>query len=836
MGIRAFSLTLATALLLCLPVRAAEPVAIGVMEFTGSGLTPSQVEALADLLADEISRMGDVRVIGKSDILAMLKLEQQKRLVDCSTKECISEVGGALGARWMVSGSVNKFGQTYLLNLKLFDVERMQAIGRVSRRVTGGEEMLLTALTGAVHEMFARVAERIGLVMAETVTVAARYPQPLEQSPSAVTVITREDIETSGASTIPDLLRLVPGMDVVILSPNNTAITSRLFWTYENNLYLVLIDGREANVDLLGQAPWEIQPITLEDIERIEVIRGPGSALYGANAFAGVVSITTRALAEKTSAWARVSGGETGMLGAGARASTRIGRWGLSLSSGANLANHYYDTREPASELWRTRSVVEYRPSETHRFLLDGSVSQSEGVFSTGMGIMDQTTRLYLLRLAYESEYLQGHVFWHKVAMDAILKANLDYGEWHVADFIPILVDTHTIDLQVQWTLPRFHDPLQIITGAFGRTNGMSCEQMLDAETYTDIGSSRFHKPGIERWELRAGAFVHGEWAAADWATVTGGLRLDYNTDTEWFVSPRLAAVFRPAAGHHVRLGVGRAFRKPAFLELHVHPMVTLENSTMPGLDPDRLQEFMTRVLGNSSLGNEELLSFEAGYQGRFLDGILGLSLDLYYSQHRNMIEMTNNLVEKPLWPGGPLGPDLDKTTIRFEHQAQEDRDIFGWELTVRVDLSRYVSLLAAWSHKEIFFSKTGKSTDYHPKNLITLGGRFRTDWNLLGSLYLFSRSEFRYKWVDNPDGILEPYLEKELPNVLLVMSRLGYKLSPVEGLDMEAGVKVFLPVSPFQAPHFRYHEHGGGVTADGRVYGGEQLRRVVTMYLEGAY
>ena len=132
------------------------------------------------------------------------------------------------------------------------------------------------------------------LMEEDIVESAARHKQEIGMSPSAITVITREDIEASGATTIPDLLRMIPGMDVVIASRFFTSISARLYWTFENNLYLVLVDGREANVELAGQAPWEFQPISMHDIERIEVIRGPGSSLYGANAVAGVVSITTR--------------------------------------------------------------------------------------------------------------------------------------------------------------------------------------------------------------------------------------------------------------------------------------------------------------------------------------------------------------------------------------------------------------------------------------------------------------------------------------------------------------------------------------------------------------
>jgi outer membrane receptor for ferrienterochelin and colicin len=141
---------------------------------------------------------------------------------------------------------------------------------------------------------------------------AARHKQEIGMSPAAISVITRDDIEASGAETITDLLRMVPGVDVVMSNQFQTSLSARLDWNDENFYFLVLIDGREANLELLGQTPMEAQPVSLEDIERIEVIRGPASSLYGANALAGVISITTRAISKETSGWVRLAGGEVG--------------------------------------------------------------------------------------------------------------------------------------------------------------------------------------------------------------------------------------------------------------------------------------------------------------------------------------------------------------------------------------------------------------------------------------------------------------------------------------------------------------------------------------------
>ena len=172
-------------------------------------------------------------------------------------------------------------------------------------------------------------------------------------SASPITVITREDIEASGATSISDLLRMVPGMNVILATPFHASITARLTWDSENNKFLALIDGREVNIEFLGQPIWEVQPVSLEDIERIEIIRGPGSFLYGANALAGVVSITTRALPEKTSGWVYLGGGEVGRVKAGARASARYGKWGASLSGGVETSGRFFDHRRPGKDLWR---------------------------------------------------------------------------------------------------------------------------------------------------------------------------------------------------------------------------------------------------------------------------------------------------------------------------------------------------------------------------------------------------------------------------------------------------------------------------------------------------
>jgi iron complex outermembrane receptor protein len=658
---------------------------------------------------------------------------------------------------------------------------------------------------------------------------AARHKQEIGMSPSAITVITREDIEASGANGIADLLRLVPGMEVVITSPSFSSVSTRLDWTFENKNFLVLIDGREANIELLGYTFFELQPVSIEDIERIEVIRGPGSSLYGANAFVGVVSITTRAVPEETSAWMKLAGGEAGLTEFGARASTRMGPLGVSLSAGGIHMGNFADPDRLGMEQWKIRSTLDYRLAEEKRLVLDAGFADGKGPVGTTVGTIHIQVPTLYLRTAYESEEFRAQVFWNYFDMEGEIRVPLEFRKILLAEFAPVTATGHTVDGEVQWTPPRLVDSLLIITGGGGRVSYVSSENLLDAESFSDIGSPDYHKPGITHWEGRVGAFLHLEYAPTDWVTMTGGLRFDYNTITEEFLSPRLAAVFRPAEGQFIRVGVARSFRKPAFYETSLHLNVTFpDESPLTGPGRTDFQEFMTRVVGNRHVNPDEIVSFETGYLGQFLDGRLTVTLELYCNINVGRITFEQNIV------AASTGlPDLDISSFMFDNM-DSNQYIFGSELGVRYHVSRQLSLLAWWSHRQVFQG----SQDYgrnNPKNTMAAGGRFRTDSGLVGSLYAFSRSKLWDRSTENPAGILEPLKVDYLDNFVLLLGKLGWKLPVGDGFDLEVGVKLFLPIS-FGSPRFRYRERGGGTSLTGKNYGGEELARMVSAYLQGSY
>src|SRR5881398_2733656 len=156
----------------------------------------------------------------------------------------------------------------------------------------------------------------IELLMNVEVTSVAKRPQRVADAAAAVFVLTQEDIRRSGARNIPEALRMVPGLEVARIDENKWAIGARGFNGRFANKLLVLIDGRSVYTPLFSGVYWDIQDVPLEDVDRIEVIRGPGATLWGANAVNGVINVITKN-AKDTQGLLLSGGGGTELRGFG---------------------------------------------------------------------------------------------------------------------------------------------------------------------------------------------------------------------------------------------------------------------------------------------------------------------------------------------------------------------------------------------------------------------------------------------------------------------------------------------------------------------------------------
>jgi hypothetical protein len=220
------------------------------------------------------------------------------------------------------------------------------------------------------------------------------------------------------------------------------------------------------------------------------------------------------------------------MFKAGARASTTVGDWGISVSGGGDVIGNFTRPRVQGRETWKLRAVAERRFSEKQRLLIEGSAASGSGGVTTALGQLHFTHDLRTIRVLYEHGDFRGQIYWLQGPLEGYVGTDLVFGGVRLAQFMPMM----------------------LLIGGRLRGSYATSDGLLSDE-YDDISSPDYHRPGVAIHEGRAGAFVHGEFAPTDWVTITGGARVDINSTSGLFFSPRLAAVLRPAGGQFTPKG-----------------------------------------------------------------------------------------------------------------------------------------------------------------------------------------------------------------------------------------------------------------------------------------
>ncbi len=214
------------------------------------------------------------------------------------------------------------------------------------------------------------------------VTSVSKRTQKVADAAAAVFVITQEDIRRSGATSIPEALRLAPGLQVARIDENKWAIAARGFNGRFDNKLLVLIDGRSVYTPLFSGVYWNVQDVMLEDVDRIEVIRGPGATLWGANAVNGVINIITKKAKDTQSALVTAGAGTEERASGSARYGGTIGKtayrvygkyfnWGPSQDSSGITAHDGWDAL-------RGGFRADWTPTGSDSLTLQGDIYQSK--------------------------------------------------------------------------------------------------------------------------------------------------------------------------------------------------------------------------------------------------------------------------------------------------------------------------------------------------------------------------------------------------------------------------------------------------------------------------
>ena len=472
----------------------------------------------------------------------------------------------------------------------------------------------LTLLIGVAQSSLAQSPE--GLSEADffddlpVVLSASRLLQPLNEAPVAVTVIDQDMIRASGFRDIPDLLRLVPGFSVAYTQFNTWTGAYHGLGDGFFRRFQVRVDGRSIYSPHNGAVYWSDLPLAIDDIERIEVVRGPDAAVYGANAFAAVINIITKTAAQVPGGFVSTQAGTKDMRGLTARhgGGDETVRYRLTASAQQrDRFERFTDVGEffEASQTYFLNGRLDWQLAPDADLMAQFGLSQgnwdagqeSADIVDSRLEPREQDSRAQYLQFAYhkvESERREWRAqFYHSQnRFDANQVAGVsDFGLGVIEVDQYLLQRRTSLDLVVneQWA-PN-------VRGVWG---GEVWYESVKSPLNYD--SDRTQSGTVWR--------VHGnvEWRAHERVLLHGGALLEHHYITGTDISPRLAANFTLTPGHVVRMGISRAYRSPTFFEQDGSKVIVNQSGTT--VDYERL--------ASDGLDPERTLSREIGYVGQW--------------------------------------------------------------------------------------------------------------------------------------------------------------------------------------------------------------------------
>ncbi len=505
------------------------------------------------------------------------------------------------------------------------------------------------------------------------VTSAAKRSQPLSQTAAAVYVITREDIERSGATSIPEALRLAPGLEVARIGSSTWAITARGFNGRFANKLLVMIDGRSVYTPQFAGVYWDVQDTLLEDVERIEVIRGPGASLWGANAVNGVINILTRKAAEARGGLAVAGGGSEERGFGGLRYGHALGNRGA-----YRAYAKYFDrdaswraTGEEARDAWdagRGGFRADWGLGATDALVVQGDVYDGDEDDTVTEPVLGAP---YAQSFEIETDASGGNLLgrWeHRLpgGSDAELQVYFDrtrraYGSG--------LERRTTYDLDFQH---------RVAAGARQEVVwGLGYRATVDSnrDTFTTL----FDPP--RRGVTLASAFVQDDvWLSPDGFRLTLGSKFEHNSYTGFEVQPTIRLLWPARPRQTLWAAVSRSVRAPSRAENDVR-------FNQSAFDAGGGTTGLVAFFGNRDIRSEELLAYEVGYRVQATES-LSLDVATFYNEYTDLLGLTQG----PAFPeASPLpahlvvpvtaGNDLDGESYGIEI-ASAWRPAERWKLS----------------------------------------------------------------------------------------------------------------------------------------------------------
>lgn len=456
------------------------------------------------------------------------------------------------------------------------------------------------------------------------VTTASKEPEQIWQTPAAVYVLTQDDIRRSGATSIPEALRLVPGVEVGRINSNSWSISVRGFGSAFSRSLLVLIDGRSVYTPLFAGVYWDVQNVLLEDVDRIEIIRGPGGTIWGSNAVNGVVNIITKNARNTHGSYASTSGGNINEVESGIRYGANHGNnldyrayaFGFGETPEFHADNNNYDAWQLGQGGFRADSQLTSRDTLTVQGdLYKGQVGEQVGIGyysppeQLNVDAMQDVSGGNLLgrwrRQLSKSSDLQVQGYF-----DRTYRLSPQFGESR---------DTFDLDVIHHFVLAQRNE---IIWGAGARWSPSNFIQVVPTVNFAphhqdDNIYSTFIQDQISILKNKL------------WLTL--GSKFEHNIFTGWEKEPSGRVLWTPTAHQTLWGAVTRAVRTPSRIDEDIQ-LVGFVSSPPP---------VYLCVCDNGKFQSETLLGYEAGYR-RLVNSQFYVDIAAFHNKYNDLEDYGN--------------------------------------------------------------------------------------------------------------------------------------------------------------------------------------------------
>lgn len=624
----------------------------------------------------------------------------------------------------------------------------------------------------------------------ESISRGLAQERPISEAPSNVYVITEEDLRN--ARDIPTVLRRIPGMEIMQVTGADFNVSVRGDNQLRANKLLVMVDGRSIYLDAQGEVFWKMIPVTIPEIKRIEVLKGPASALYGFNAFDGVINIITKSPEEMKGATLQFGGGEFGTITTSAIAAGTHNKFGYRLSYGHDQNNKWSNRDSLAFRSDKFNIHTNYNVTNTLKFFLDGGLNASNNYDGP---IFDTIVFSQKPSLGYAYGGFEGPNFFIRGWW-----ANLDQ---------PFIASTNPL-------IRQFSTPVPVHNSAIGNTYNIDAQHALDMAgrnritygvnyRYNTFKGTRIDQDANEH---RLGFYLQDELQITSNLIAVAGVRYDLHSEINPTFSPRVALLYTPIQDHTFRIAGTVGYRPPTIDETH---RLALAEFRIPGRPTS-----IGILKGNPNLAPEQMISYEVGYQGWYLKHRLRTRVDLFFNHLSDLVgTRTLSVGNIAIFENGGNTP-----------QGRGEADIYGGEAGLEFLITPWLTGFANFSYEEIGQTFSGRVQRGAPRFKHNWGLHAESDNGLTGDVLVHYYGATTYaldptfqQFSRLPGGSLAP--NGRVGSYVLLNLRGAYRFWH----ETKSGREAEVAVTAFNALNDQHKEHPLGEVISSLVMGWLTIR-----------